>query len=195
MNPSELQSFVSKFRSLWQTSLDAHLKLKSHAGKAWVSLAVQLGDAPGPLQPPPHIPPLRKKNRNGPSQQRRRERRAAARAEKEKADKAVENLEAEKAEAEKIETEFSDVNAEEVINFSENIPQLDGESNTNDPTFCPICKNSDELESAEDLDYHLMNDHDPQKVFAIYGKEWIENRRKCIRKWSPFERWFSTPFI
>ena len=46
------------------------------------------------------------------------------------------------------------------------IPQLDGghESEINDPNYCKTCKNSDEIESAEDFSFHMMNDHDPKEV-------------------------------
>ena len=97
----------------------------------------------------------------------------------------------------------ADIDVTEKVNdlfeesFTGNIPQLDGESVCvrNDSNYCKLCKNSDEIESAEDLNYHMMNDHDPQEVLALFGREWIEERRYCIRKWSPFESWFSTPLI
>ena len=46
------------------------------------------------------------------------------------------------------------------------IPQLDGglEPEINDPNYCKTCKNSDEIESAEDFSFHMMNDHDPKEV-------------------------------
>ena len=46
------------------------------------------------------------------------------------------------------------------------IPQHDGglEPEINDPNYCKICKNSDEIESAEDFSFHMMNDHDPNEV-------------------------------
>ena len=56
MDNSELESFLTKFRCLWNFGFDAHLELDSHAGQAWVSLRVRLGHAPGPLQPPNHFP-------------------------------------------------------------------------------------------------------------------------------------------
>ena len=71
----------------------------------------------------------------------------------------------------------------------ENIPQLDGATaNVEDKNYCKICKNSDEIESEEDLSFHMMNDHDPNEVLEIYGHNWIEERRHCIRKHSSFER-------
>ena len=74
MRPSELESFVHKFRSLWLTGQEAHLHVNVHDHQAWVTLSVGLGSPPCPPQhqPPPH-------SRNGPSRQRRRARRLAAR--------------------------------------------------------------------------------------------------------------------
>ena len=73
--------------------------------------------------------------------------------------------------------------------FSENIPQFDGEAaNVKGNAYYEICKDSDELESEEDLSFHMMNDHNPEEVLKLYGHDWIEERRHCIRKHSPFER-------
>jgi hypothetical protein len=80
MDNSELGTFVQKFRRLWKSGLDAHLDIDTHAGQAWVSLRVRLGQAPGPLQPHPQFPPHLKRTRDGPSRQRRRARRAAEQA-------------------------------------------------------------------------------------------------------------------
>ena len=41
----EVNSFVSKFVSLWRSGQRAHLNLESHDGNAWVALRVQLGHA------------------------------------------------------------------------------------------------------------------------------------------------------
>ena len=101
MDNSELESFLTKFRCLWNSGFDAHLELDSHAGQSWVSMRVLLGHAPGPLQPPNHIPYPPNSTRNGPSRQRRRARRAAARSEQ-----LVENEHVEKA---------SEVEAEQVV--------------------------------------------------------------------------------
>ena len=49
MDNSELESFLTKFRCLWNTGFDAHLELDSHAGQAWVSLHVRIGHALNPL--------------------------------------------------------------------------------------------------------------------------------------------------
>ena len=70
---TELDSFVQKFYHMWHSGLDAHLDLHTHAGNAWVSLHVQLGQAHGPLHPKP-VP-----KRVGGARLRRKEKRAAAR--------------------------------------------------------------------------------------------------------------------
>ena len=79
MNATELDSFVFKFKNLWESGVDAHLDLECHAGQAWVGFRVWLGHAPGPHQP--NIPPKPRRARDGPSRQYRRARRAAAREE------------------------------------------------------------------------------------------------------------------
>ena len=86
---SELDSFVQKFKHLWHSGVNAHLDVHTHAGQAWVSLHVQLGQAPGPVHPV--FPPKRKKH--SPSRERRRARRAEARQKQaeEALDKAKEN--------------------------------------------------------------------------------------------------------
>ena len=62
------------------------------------------------------------------------------------------------------------------------------------PTYCKLCKECwEDIETAEDLSYHIMNNHEPQKVFENYGQKWIEERRHCVRKMSPFIPWFSNP--
>ena len=69
MVPSELESFIGKFRQLWNNGYTAHLDVGTHAGKAWVGLRVQLD---GSLHTGP--------SDTGTSRERRRARRAAARA-------------------------------------------------------------------------------------------------------------------
>ena len=108
----KLDTFVSKFRYLWQAGRQASLTLESDAGKAWVSLYLDLGALPLSLDQPQHQQSSR---RNGPSQRRRRERHAVVRlgeqpgyvvAEKavDSAEKAVDNpIEKPSADAEKAE--------------------------------------------------------------------------------------------
>ena len=78
MAQPEIDFFITKFKYLWHSGLDATLKVETNAGKAWVTLQVGLGQPP----PPPYYPPpyhYTVHHRNGPARQRRRERREAAR--------------------------------------------------------------------------------------------------------------------
>ena len=77
------------------------------------------------------------------------------------------------------------------------IPQHDGglEPEINDPNYCKTCKNTDEIESAEDFSFHMMNDHDPNEVLAMFEQNLIEQRRHCIIKGSPSANWVFTPII
>ena len=70
----QLDSFVNKFRSLWQAGNNARLSIECHAGQARVHLQLD-------LPPPPPPPPQQQRpRRSGPSRFRRRARRAEARA-------------------------------------------------------------------------------------------------------------------
>ena len=75
---SEFDSFILKFKHLWQAGHIAHLDVDANAGEAWVGLRVQLGQPPGH---PEHLlpSPTFSKSKNTPSRQRRRARRAAER--------------------------------------------------------------------------------------------------------------------
>jgi hypothetical protein len=70
---SEIDSFVFKFKNLLHLEKDATLTMKSEAGRAVVTLSVELGHV---LSAPLHF---MRKPRNGPSRQRRRDKRASAR--------------------------------------------------------------------------------------------------------------------
>ena len=81
------------------------------------------------------------------------------------------------------------------------IPQVDGMSEYEDmlkPTYCKICQECPyEIETSEDISYHVMNDHEANQVYEKYGKLWVDQRRYCIRRGSPFnlEKWLSTSII
>ena len=91
----ELDSFYNKFKNLLSAEKDATLTFKSEAGRAFVTLSLDLGHV---LSGQDHLQPVR--HRNGPARQRRREKRAAARGEK----LSAENVEFEdKQPAEKVE--------------------------------------------------------------------------------------------
>ena len=78
----ELDSFYVKFKNLLLSEKDATLTLKSEAGRALITLSVDLGHV---LSEEDQLPPSR--HRNGPARERRLEKRAAARNEKQSADK------------------------------------------------------------------------------------------------------------
>ena len=71
--------------------------METHAGQAWVSLHLRLGDPPGPLHVVPSNP-----TRNSPARQRRRARREADR--KQKAEEAKDVTEVVAGEAEEVST-------------------------------------------------------------------------------------------
>ena len=82
---TEINSFVSKFSSLWKTGKDACLQIETHAGQACVTLRLGLGEYPGNQRQESNgqnniycesSTPRRKVS---PSKMRRRARRAAAR--------------------------------------------------------------------------------------------------------------------
>ena len=111
MFDSELDSFVKKFKDLWQSGLDAHLVVDTHAGQAWVDLLVRLGHAPGLQQHQPHQPGLQKliKVRNGPARQHRRARQNAARLQNEESEnKSIREEDEEVPNASKKDTENVD---------------------------------------------------------------------------------------
>ena len=70
------------------------------------------------------------------------------------------------------------------------IPQLDGDSSNEafEENYCKVCEECpDEIETSEDVNYHVMNDHEANTVLSKYGHEWVNQRKYCIRKDSPFE--------
>ena len=99
----ELDSFYTKFKNLLSAEKDATLTIKSEAGRAFVTLSLDLGHA---LSGQDQLPPTG--HRNGPARQRRREKRAAARSEK----LSAENVEVEDIQsAEKVEEVRADENS------------------------------------------------------------------------------------
>ena len=60
---------------------------------------------------------------------------------------------------------------------------------TAEPTYCRICKEvCEEMETAEDVSYHIMNNHEIDEVITEYGQDWIQERIYSIRRGSPFEK-------
>ena len=69
---TEIDSFILKFRQLWGAGLDAHLDLETHAGNAWVSSKLDLGqNRSNPVG-------SEFQKRCSPSRAKRRERRSAS---------------------------------------------------------------------------------------------------------------------
>ena len=61
---------------------------------------------------------------------------------------------------------------------------------TDEPTYCKICAEvCEEMETSEDVFYHIMNNHELDDVLKEYGQEWIQARKYGIRKGSPFGKW------
>ena len=89
MAGNELNSFVSKFVSLWKSGCDAELKVESKDGKAFATLKVGLGYDLYGLQGGVH----QRRGGGGPARQRRRERRAKERETVAAAEKAVVKVE------------------------------------------------------------------------------------------------------
>ena len=65
-----MDTFIFKFKQLWQSGLEAHLNLDTKAGQAWVGLRVRLGYALGPLHQQENFHPSQR-TKNSPSRQRR----------------------------------------------------------------------------------------------------------------------------
>ena len=210
---SEIDSFTQKFQNLCRAGKDATLSFSSNSGKVKATLSVDLGRLPQPPRYPPHHHQLGAKlARNGPSQQRRCERRAESRALA--AVEAVKELPEEEARiielAEEAENKSENAN-ENIIENLENpnivtvevnanpIDEFSPESNDAaekvdedvdivlEPTYCRICEECpEEMESSEDISYHVMNDHETKLVYEKYGKLSVNERRYCIRRVSPF---------
>ena len=92
----EIDSFIGKFKNLLHLGVNAHLEIKSKAGKAFIKLTAEVDVCPQhPAQ-----------SRHGPSRQRRRERRSAER--EAAAEAAQENSVVEKAIESKVEQVLKD---------------------------------------------------------------------------------------
>ena len=109
MVQSELDSFYVKFKNLLRAEKDATLTIKSEAGRASITLSVDLGHVLSePGLPHQHRP------WNGPSRQRRREKRAAVR-----------NAAAAEADETRQNKPTKDVVAEKVIDIVSNIEAVE----------------------------------------------------------------------
>ena len=163
MSVSELDTFYFKFKNLLLAEKNATLSLKSDAGRAQVTLSVDLGHLllePGPQ----HVHQVR----NSPSRQRRRERRAAARRQAE-AEKALEQETAEEAAnpatvavaAEEVDED--ELNKLEKSTVPEVIEKVTDE-------FCPDKEYSDVLEHEEyvnDTTIYDLECWDPDQKWKV----------------------------
>ena len=106
-NLAEINSFVSKFSSLWKTGKDACLQIETHAGQACVTLRLGLGEYPGNQrqeingQNDVYCEGSTPRRKISPSKMRCRARRAAARASTAESvvEKKTENIDSEVEEA------------------------------------------------------------------------------------------------
>ena len=137
----EIDSFVLKFKNLLLSGRNATLVIKSTAGKAEVSLNVELGDVP------PHLPGQHQQSRDGPSRQRRRLRRAETRKAymtEDVIETATEEVNAEKARTasnteEVIKTIVEEIDAEKATKvLQDSVSQNDAiNHNSLKDEFCP----------------------------------------------------------
>ena len=147
----ELDNFVRKFVSLWQSGCEASLHVESKAGNAFISLQLGLGQA--------HVHPHAGGRRGGGlARQRRRERREAERLARAASEQDV-GLDDGKIDAEQAESEQEEVVSEEENHVGSVIPQLDG--NADDKVVNEFveyelqikahnkCKNYDVIEAIE----------------------------------------------
>ena len=90
MRPSEIESFLAKFRCLWLSGQEAQLTMNTRNGNTWITLSLGLGYS-YPQPPPPEYStfpstpqsqqtrPSKYKSKNNPARKRRRAKRLANR--------------------------------------------------------------------------------------------------------------------
>ena len=138
MAHSELESFVNKFKALLHSGTNATLSLRSEAGKASISLSVEIE--------PKETSRLNRPARNGPARQRRRECRTLARAAA--ASAASEATERDTGNASKAEKAFA--TAEEAL------------ANGSDKSSAVFVDPTDEIENIS-----LRNEHQVSELCGI----------------------------
>ena len=149
MVQSEFDSFYVKFKHLLCAEKDATLTIKSEAGRAVITLSVDLGHV---LSEPGHQP---HRPRNGPSRQRRREKRAAAREQQVAAEEA----------------EITADKVEKVANISEsteNVDKINVATNTKDTVEKSNVTVTEEVNA--DLD-----DEDKKDTEQVVQKRSVDN--------------------
>ena len=204
-DPDELNKFVRKFVSLWQSGRHASLYVETEAGNAFVNLMVGLGQAL-PL-PGEHVPAGGR-----PAKERRKVRRAAVREGTVAAEKAVVAANSGQDKAEEALLEKKDIaEAETVFEKVMNspIPQIDGTADRNVCYELTVeahmeCTHDDVIEAIEanffgSLDDENVKENDPlryiivqqadenQKLYEVAVKD-NETSMKVIEKWNdPYE--------
>ena len=145
----EIDSFIYKFKYLWETGRNASLNLEAKDGKTIVSLSVEFEDPPNDDLPEGwnHSPG----SRHGPAQQRRRVKRAAAREAAVAAKATTENKFAAEA---NDEVEVKDIIEKANVNESK-------------PSANKIDKFENELCSEKEYNKHVEED---SEIFKITSK-------------------------
>ena len=180
MSHIELDSFLFKFKCLWQAGYKASLKVETIAGEAKVVLEAGLGHFPVP--PPPFNFPQGNlhpgRHHNGPAQKRRRERREAARraasAQEQQNVDATDKTEAETALVTEIEI------AEEAVSEENNalIVSVPATEKVNEPAAiaeqvevaafqCELCDKN--FESERGLNTHHGRMHKQKTILQVDG--------------------------
>ena len=200
----ELDKFVRKFVSLWQSGCEASLHVETKAGNAFVNLNVGLGQ----------VKPLTGKGQHGgvhrgggPAKQRRRERREAEHKSKAAAEKAAAAADAEKSgllsEKTAVEEAVGLLARKDNKSSDDKIPQIDGAPDAPDESeFVEYalkiaahekCKNYDITEAIEvnfdgALDDLKVGEKDPARYIHVQKKKKSEDDqgnlliyRVCVR--------------
>ena len=185
--PDELEKFVRKFRSLWQSGCNAKLSVESEAGHAFVNLRVGLGPAP----PGPHHHVVRGRG-GGPSRQRRRERRAVERQATTAAEEAVVDAKDRQVEdvAEEATNEAKNVSVEDIARqrrevTTSPIPQIDGTTDEVAHYVLKVeanekCSNDHVIEAIEENFFGTLDDQKVEKTDPVRHLVIQEKHRKLI---------------
>ena len=157
----EVNSFVTKFLSLWHTGRDACLQIETQSGKAFANLRVGLGEHPHHQQ---------HHRKESPSKQRRREKRAAERLATAEEAKATSNENADEAEHESLDL----IDAIEKVAESE---QVEGTANegiaaTAFEVVDEVC-NDKTYENKQDKS---EEDLEPEKVTELFDATFEEGK-------------------
>ena len=156
----ELDSFFSKFKNLLRTEKDATLTLKAEAGRAFVTLVVDLGHV---LSDQEQLQP--RGPRNGPARQRRRAKREAARQEKVSAEKVASEH---KASAEEV--------AEDNASGENPCAEEAKESETAEKATEPDDLSKKETEKVEGMLEDLKDEVCPDDLYTSKPKQLKSNR-------------------